>query len=81
MINVESTPGGRKKASDEGSTPQGSAARTPHAYTPSGTSRAKTSLADMMSSTTPNHKQKLLPKNITPSQKVSFDWVISGQVL
>jgi len=30
--------------------------------------RAKTTVTDMI---TPNHKQKLLPKNITPSQKVN----------
>ena len=57
---MESTPQ-RKKGTPTAGTPTGS---TPKGSTPS---RAKTSLQDLL---TPNHKQKLVPKNVTPSQRV-----------
>ena len=59
-MEVESTPQ-RKKGTPTASTPTGS---NPKGSTPS---RAKTSLQDLL---TPNHKQKLVPKNVTPSQRV-----------
>lgn len=73
-LNTVSTPSTRNKRSALTETPR--ANKTPTANTPTGSqlsgttpSRAKTSLKDL---TTPNHKQKLAPKNITPSQRVSI---------